>query len=150
MIVIEAGHKGDPAVARLLREGRVMMEALFPTDPAHYLRPEDLTRPDVHLFTARVRGDVVGTGALVVKPSYGEVKSLFVDESARGIGVADALLRQIEDQARALKLPLLRLETGNSLNSALRLYARHGFDFCDAFGDYEQIATSLFMEKRLD
>lgn len=150
MIVIEAGNHGDPAVANLMREGRAMMEALFPTDPAHYLRAEDLPRADVHLFTARVKGNLVGTGALAVKPGYGEVKSLFVDETARGIGVADALLRQIEDQARTLKLPLLRLETGNSLNSALRLYARHGYDFCEAFGDYEQNATSLFMEKPLE
>ena len=74
---------------------------------------------------------------------------MFVDENARGKGIADAILRQIEDQARELKLPMLKLETGNVLYAAQKLYKRHGFTDCGAFGDYSAAHSSIFMEKAL-
>ena len=74
---------------------------------------------------------------------------MFVSEAARGKGVGDALLRQIEDQAKIEFLRMLKLETGNVLHAAHRLYARHGFILCGPFGDYEKAASSIFMEKAL-
>lgn len=150
MIVIEPGDPNAPQVAALLQKSRDMMEALFPSEDNHYLSLEALASPQVRFFVARKAGRLVGTGALMQMPGYGEIKSMFVASHARGQGVADAMLRQLEDEARAMGLPMLRLETGNSLNSALRLYGRHGFQLCDAFGDYTENATSLFLEKPLD
>lgn len=149
MIIIEPATPLSDDVAALLRESQSLMESLFPSDENHYLSLEELAAPGVHFFVGRKAGQVVGTAALVEKPGYGEIKSMFVAETARGQGVADAMMRQLEDQARVLKLPMLRLETGNKLNSAARLYARHGFEICDPFGEYSANATSLFMEKPL-
>lgn len=149
MIIIEPSPPTSKDVAALLRESHALMETLFPSDENHYLTLDALAAPNVHLFAARMAGRVVGTGALVEEPGYGEIKSMFVAEPARGQGVADAMLRQLEDQARALDLPLLRLETGNKLNSAVRLYARHGFEMRGPFGDYDANSSSLFMEKAL-
>jgi len=64
-------------------------------------------------------------------------------------GAADALMRQLEDEARELKLPMLKLETGNVLHAAHKLYARHGFTECGVFGDYVTANSSIFMEKSL-
>ena len=61
-----------------------------------------------------------------------------------------ALLRQIEDEARARALHCLRLETGKGLDDAIRLYERHGFERRGIFGDYQPNETSVFMEKPLD
>lgn len=150
MIIVEPGNPTAPEVTALLQQSHEMMEALFPSDSNHYLSVEALMAPHIHFFTAREREQVLGTAALAVMAGYGEVKSMYVTEAARRRGVGDALLRQVEDQARALKLPLLRLETGNKLNAAARLYGRHGFEFCDAFGAYDASPSNLFMEKRLD
>jgi putative acetyltransferase len=92
---------------------------------------------------------VLGTGALAVKLGYGEIKSMFVDPNARGQGVADALLRALHDLARELELGDIKLETGNSLHAALRLYRRHGFTACGPFGDYIANDSSIFMTKTL-
>ena len=69
--------------------------------------------------------------------------------AARGQGVGAALLRAIEDEARALTLPTLRLETAETLEAAMRLYTRHGFTPRGIFGDYRPNQTSVFMEKPL-
>ncbi len=92
---------------------------------------------------------MLGCAALANKGDYGEMKSMFVSEDARGKGVADALIRQLEDYARELDLPMIRLETGDLLHAAHRLYERHGFVKCGPFGDYVANKTSVFMEKRL-
>lgn len=149
MITIETGDPHHPDVLALLEQSHAMMEALFPSDENHYLSAEELGHDDVHLFVARDGERLAGTAALAIKSGYGEIKSMFVREDARRHGVADALLRHLTDHARAQGLPVLRLETGNKLNAAVRLYARHGFHFCDPFGDYTASATSLFMEKDL-
>ena len=125
------------------------MQRLFPPEDNFYLSIDALCADDIRFFTARENGIVLGTGALAIKDGYGEIKSMFVSEGARGRGVGDALLRQIEDQAKTDFLRVLKLETGNVLYAAHRLYARHGYITCSAFGDYTTAASSIFMEKTL-
>lgn len=149
MIIVEKTDPHHPEAVALLKQSHALMQALFPPEDNFYLDVADLVAPHIHFFTAREGDTILGTGALAIKDSYGEVKSMFVAEPARGKGVADALLRQIEDQARKEGLPLLRLETGNVLHAAHRLYARHGFTECGPFGDYGAAKSSVFMEKRL-
>ena len=149
MIIVSVTDPHDPQATALLQQSHALMQALFPPEENFYLSIDDLVADDIHFYTARVGEKILGTGALRVCDGYGEIKSMFVDEAARGKGIADAILRQIEDQARDLDLPWLKLETGNILQAAQALYARHGFTPCGPFGDYPAIASSVFMEKRL-
>jgi len=149
VIVVEAGDPFHPAAKVLLEASHALMGELFPSEANHYLSLEALTADGVHFFTAR-RGDViVGVGALAERDGYGELKSMFVEEASRGQGIVDAILRQLEDQARTLELPMLRLETGSLLHAAHKVYARHGFKICGPFGDYKASEFSVFMEKSL-
>ncbi|WP_294608643.1 GNAT family N-acetyltransferase [uncultured Roseovarius sp.] len=149
MIIVAPTSPKDPEASALLRASHALMQSLFPPEDNFFLDIEELCTDDIRFFTARIDGHIVGTGALALKEGYGEVKSMFVDESARGKGVADAILRQIEDEARALDLPLLRLETGNVLYAAHRLYERHGYAVRGPFGDYPAAPSSIFMERTL-
>lgn len=149
MIIVERTDPHHPGAVALLRQSHALMAALFPPEDNFYLDIDDLCADDIRFFTAREGDEILGTGALAVKEGYGEIKSMFVAETARGKGVADVLMRQIEEQARKDALPLLKLETGNVLHAAHRLYARHGFTACGPFGDYPSAKSSLFMEKRL-
>ena len=79
---------------------------------------------------------------------------MYVQDSARTQGVADAILARIEAEIRGTGLSVLRLETGERQIAAMRLYARAGFQECPAFGAYasmapQSIASSVFFEKRL-
>lgn len=70
--------------------------------------------------------------------------------SARGSGVARALLERLEAEARVAGLSTLCLEAGTKQDDALRLYRRYGFTDCAAFGAYAEmpphkIVASIFL-----
>jgi putative acetyltransferase len=149
MIIVERTDPRHPQATALLKQSHKLMQDLFPPEDNFYLDVDQLVDPAIHFFAASIGTEICGTGALKISDGYGEVKSMFVAEDARGKGVADAILRQIEDQAREEGLPILKLETGNVLYAAHRLYRRHGFVACGVFGDYREAKSSIFMEKPL-
>lgn len=148
LIVAESDPR-DPAATALLQASHALMEELFPSESNNYLSIDALCAPNIAFFTVRRSGQTIGTGALKALDGYGEVKSMFTAPQARGSGAGAALLRAIEDRAREVGLPYLRLETGNTLHAAHRLYQRHGFAFRGPFGEYAEHPASLFMEKPL-
>jgi len=123
----------------LLEAHHALMQFLFSEESNNYLELEELQRPEIRFFGASLEGDVIGCGALAIKPGYGEIKSMHVAETARGKGVAGDILGRLISEAKREKLKLL----------AHRLYARHGFSFRGPFGDYPDLPESMFMEKRL-
>ena len=152
-VVVE---RGDPLSAEpLLLASHALMESLFPPEDNHFLSLDALRAPDIRFFVARGDGTgssgdrILGCGALAVREGYGELKSMFTDEAARGRGVASSILQTLEGEARALRLPWLRLETGDRLHAALAFYRGAGFAMRGPFGGYEANETSRFMEKRL-
>lgn len=150
MIIVAPTDPRDAQATALLKQSHSLMQSLFPAEDNHFLSIDALAAPHIHFFTAREGYTILGTGAVAQYDTYGEIKSMFTSPDARGRGVADALLRQIEDHARELSLPVLKLETGNLLHDAHRLYARHGFVTCEPFADYSQTPSSIYMEKPLD
>jgi putative acetyltransferase len=141
-------------VRRLIGELDLVLAAEYPPEQRHGLALEVLFQPHIRFFLARSNGAAIGCGGVALFDDFAEVKRMYVRETVRGRGVAQALLTRIETEARAAGIVVLRLETGDRQAAALRFYARAGFRPCAAFGDYtamrpEAVATSIFMEKRL-
>src|ERR1700740_86790 len=78
---------------------------------------EQLFDPNVRSFVARQDGLAVGCGGVAMVEDYAEVKRMYTRPAARGRGVAEALLRRIEDEARKLALCSERIE-GQSRSSS--------------------------------
>ena len=133
----------------LLGQSHALLASLYPPEDNHYLSVDELAQPHIDFWIAETERRPQGCIALARLDGYGEVKSMFVDPAARGQGVGAALMTALEARARASGLPVLRLETGDDLHAAHRLYARHGFTTCGPFGDYAEGPHSVFMEKRL-
>ncbi|WP_424941064.1 GNAT family N-acetyltransferase [Aliiroseovarius sp. S253] len=148
-IDVVPGDPRDPQATALLRQSHALMESLFPSEDNFFLDIDDLCVPEISFFVARDGDMVLGTAALADKGSFSEVKSMFVSPDARGKGVGEALLAQLEKEARARGFPHMKLETGDALHAAHRLYQRAGFALCDAFPPYEKADSSIFMEKAL-
>ncbi|MEM7596628.1 MAG: GNAT family N-acetyltransferase [Pseudomonadota bacterium] len=149
MLIVEEADPRAPGPRALLEASHALMQATFPPEENYFLDIDALCAPDVVFFAARDGDTTLGTGALALKDSYAEVKSMFTAPKARGTGVAAAILRALEDTARARNITMLKLETGDPLKSAVRLYDRAGFTRCAIFGDYAPNSSSVYMEKPL-
>ena len=71
---------------------------------------------------------VGGVGLRTVAEGVGEVRRLWVDPEWRGRGVGRDLMAGLEDAARDLGLPLLRLATGDRQPEAVSLYQTTGWE----------------------
>ncbi|WP_380054819.1 GNAT family N-acetyltransferase [Falsihalocynthiibacter sp. SS001] len=148
-VTIEKGDPRDPRALTLLTAHHALMQSLFPAESNHYLSAGALCAPEVTFLIAREGEAFLGCGALANKGVYGEIKSMFVADNARGKGVANKLLTSLIAAAQEASLPKLYLETGNTLHAAHKLYEKQGFDYCGPFGDYAADPLSLFMERAL-
>jgi len=68
-----------------------------------------------------------GGGVRRLAPDLAEIKRMYVAEHARGRGLARTLLIGLEDAARALGYPRVRLDTGPRQPHAERLYRAAGY-----------------------
>ncbi|SIO32034.1 GNAT family N-acetyltransferase [Vannielia litorea] len=148
-LIVTRGDPRHPDATDLLEQSQALMRRLFPPEDNFFLDIDALCGGDIRFFVAEEEGRILGVGALALREGYGEVKSMFTHEAARGRGIAAMLLSEIEREARREGYTLLRLETGNTLEAAHRVYAKAGFVLRGAFGDYPEAPSSLFMEKRL-
>ncbi len=144
-IHVQRGDPRSPDATALLEKSHALMQELFDPEDNHYLEIEALLTPDIHFFVAQVNGRIQGCAALADKGGYGEIKSMFVDLDARGTGLADHLMTALIADAAARGLRTVKLETGDLLKAAHRLYARHGFVECGPFGEYKASKSSVFM-----
>lgn len=78
----------------------------------------------------------------------GEMKRLYVHPSARGHGLARALILRLLEEARALGYGEMRLDTLPMMGEAQSLYAALGFSDIEPYYD-TPIAGTRFMAKRL-
>lgn len=149
-ITIQPGDPHDPQATALLEASHALMTKLFAADECHFLEIDQLCTPEIRFFVAREGDRTLGCAALANKGAYGEIKSMFVSPKARGKGVADLLMSRLDAEALEQGLSEMKLETGDTLDAAIRLYQRHGFTICEPFGDYELNNASVFMEKSLE
>jgi GNAT superfamily N-acetyltransferase len=106
-------------------------------------------RPPAGVFlVARREGRPVGCGGLKFHDdSPTEIKRMWVDPSARGIGLGRRLLDELEQRAAAHGDHLVRLDTNSTLTEAIAMYTASGYRRVDAFND-EAYADHWF-EKQL-
>lgn len=149
-IRIESADPREPESAGLIAALDALMTALYAPASNHLLPGDRLAEADIRFFLARANDRAVGCAALRVDAAgYGEVKRMYVDETARGHGLGRRLLERLEAEARAAGLTELRLETGARSGAAIALYRAAGFVDRGPFGDYWDDPASLYLEKRL-
>jgi DNA-binding MarR family transcriptional regulator/GNAT superfamily N-acetyltransferase len=119
-------------------------------DPAKSLAPtlDGFAPPDGTFLVMRLHGRPVGCGGFKrdgVDAAY--LKRMWVDRTARGLGLGRRLLSALEDRAHALGYRKLRLETEKSLTEAQQLYRSSGYVEVARFND--ELYAHHWFEKRL-
>jgi putative acetyltransferase len=153
-IAIERAAGPTEEVRRLLDELNEALAGPYTPEQRHALPLDQLFQQHVRFFLARLDGAAVACGGIALLDGYAEVKRMYSRPAVRGRGVASALLRRLEDEARGAGFAVLRLETGVYQHDAIRFYERTGFQQRGPFGPYAAMApraieTSLFYEKLL-
>lgn len=140
----------QPEVIALIADLDAYQLSLYPPESVYALDLPSLLQPHVRFAVARDdAGAAVGCAALVLTPEYGEIKRMYVQPTARGLGLARRLLDLLEGAAREQGCPQLTLESGPAQPEALGLYERQGFERCGPYGDYPEDPLSVFMRKPL-
>jgi putative acetyltransferase len=153
---IEVVHAPGPTdeVRALVTALEDELAALYSPEQRHGLKLDAIFQPHIRFFVARLDGEPMGCGGIAFFEGFAEVKRMYVRPKARGRGIADAIIAQIEAETRAKGLAVLKLEGGTQSYASHRFYARMGFRPCAPFEPYASmpagaIATSIFLEKTL-
>jgi ribosomal protein S18 acetylase RimI-like enzyme len=77
----------------------------------------------------------------------GEIKRMYVKPEGRGQGIAEQLLKSLEEYAVESGYRTLYLDTKDDLTTAIRFYRRHGYEPCERYNDNPQ--ATIFMRKCL-
>jgi putative acetyltransferase len=137
-----------PEIARFLEAHLAEMASVTPPGSMHALDLEALRAPEVTFWTMTEGEEMVATGAIkLLGDGHGEIKSMRVAPEHRRRGLASAMLVHLIAEGRRRGLSRLSLETGAFafFDPARRLYERHGFEYCEPFGDYRPDPNSSFM-----
>jgi GNAT superfamily N-acetyltransferase len=113
--------------------------------------PKLFDDPDGCFLVARLDGAPVGCAGICrcEGEETAELRRMYVAPQARRLGVARALMSELEENVRRRGYQTLRLETGPEQPEAIRLYEASGFAVIPNFGPYTTQRRSICMEKIL-
>lgn len=122
-----------------------------PLEPAYFEAPQGA------FFVGYLDGVPVATGAwrlrqdLVVDGSdrTAEIKRMYVVKTARGRGLARAMLVHLEETARDAGAEVMVLETGAAQPEAIALYESSGYQRTAPFGFYKDSPLVRCFARRL-
>ncbi|MEZ4795976.1 MAG: GNAT family N-acetyltransferase [Flavobacteriaceae bacterium] len=103
-----------------------------------------------HVVVAYKNEQAIGCGAIKpINDSAMEVKRMFVPESARGLGIATKVLKELEVWAKDLGYKKCILETGKKQVEAIALYKKCNYNIIPNYGQYQGVENSICFEKQL-
>jgi GNAT superfamily N-acetyltransferase len=118
------------------------------------LADKDLQADRSAFIMARVDGRPAGCVILYPQdenqPDIGEARQLYVRPEFRGLGLSYAVMRKLEETARANKYTLLRLVTGLKEPEAIHLFLKLGYSRIPRYTKYIDRPLSACFEKKLD
>lgn len=149
MITIRRSTPDDPAFRSLVAELDADLLNRYGAKQSEY---------DVHntvlagasVVIAMNQDSPVGCGCFkVVESGTVEIKRMYVQASARRLGVAQQVLGELEQWAKEKKYTKANLETANKQPEAVSLYRKCGYQHIDNYGSYIGDEESICMQKRL-
>ncbi len=138
-VVIEAVDPEDPDAQRCLRAYEAELDDRFDAGFAVDSVPlpaDELREPAGCFLVARREGEPIGCGGLKLhgdRPA--EIKRVWVDPDARGLGIAQRLVAALEARARDAQAPAVQLDTNRTLTEAIAMYRKLGYTEIEAFND---------------
>jgi DNA-binding MarR family transcriptional regulator/GNAT superfamily N-acetyltransferase len=141
-VLVQIDHidPAHPDAQHCLAEYFAELDRLFDAgfDPSRSISADlDEMRPPAGTFLiATSHGEAIGCGALKFHhDAPTELKRMWVDPRARGLGIGRRLLAELEQHATAGGSRTVRLETNKALTEAIAMYRAAGYREVEAFND---------------
>jgi putative acetyltransferase len=146
----------DPFAAesvRLIGELWQELSVLYPGIQEARFRPTDISGKRTAFIIAWLDGAAVGCGAFQPlgddETSIAEITRMYIQPSARGCGIARAILMKLAQLASNCGYDLVRLETGTKQPDAIHLSETDGYHRIDPYGRHAEDPMSVCFEKTL-
>jgi DNA-binding MarR family transcriptional regulator/GNAT superfamily N-acetyltransferase len=130
-----AAQDAQLCLMRYFAELNIRFETGFEAAPALAGALHDLAAPAGKFLVARLRGEPIGCGGLILYPDAPLIKRMWVAPAARGLGLGRRLLQELERLARETGARTIRLDTNRVLHEAIRLYRSAGYQEVPRFSD---------------
>jgi GNAT superfamily N-acetyltransferase len=155
--VIRAARFGDPDTQRLVAEVQAEYVERYGGPDETPLDEGVFDPPKGAFFLGHLDGVPVAMGGWRRREDVhpwgsreaAEVKRMYVASSGRRRGFARAILRRLEESARAAGADVMVLETGTAQPEAIALYTAMGYEQIDKFGYYAWSPQARCFGKRL-
>lgn len=134
MEIIKASAYYEERLSHLFKDYRAFYKKNDGLEVSREFIRERLLKHDSIIFISLIDKEPIGF--IQVYPTLssinvGEVwliNDLYIDEGARGLGVASKLLTKIIDEARSTDVGMIRISTELTNSPALKLYKKLGFE----------------------
>ena len=149
MIRIRQVNPAQADVVGLIKQLDEYQESMYPPESNHLDSLDELSKTNVNFLAAYDDSEICGIGAVKVMNDYGEIKRLYVPEKFRGKGIAEEIVKELENRLVKRSIFTARLETGVRQIEAIGLYKKLGYSIIAPFGNYTEDPWSVFMEKKI-
>lgn len=148
MLTISLENPRSYEAIELLHKSCAYIHHLYPEDSEHTFKLDILDSDRAAFVIARNRnGQAIGCGAFERMGLFQvELKHVFLDEKARGLGCGKSLVNYLEQLARQENISKIVLETGPKQPAAIGLYKSLGYKECDPYIT-EYLPHAIFMHK---
>lgn len=156
-LIREITAADDPAICQIIQqvgaEFGAIGQGFGPSDPEVLAMSQAfLPEPDACYFVAQVGNVLVGGGGIApLRNHLGicELKKLFILPQGRGFGIGNALMQKCLSFAESQAFEACYLDTIASMDTAIHLYIKYGFEYLPAPLDAESHSgCDVWMMKR--
>ena len=111
--------------------------------------PEKYKEPDGAFIIAKENNSIIGcVGIRKIGAQICEMKRLFVNDDYKGKGIGKKLVEEIIEEAKNKKYEKIRLDTIDTMDTALNIYCKNGFYKIEPYYNNPNEGT-VYLEKIL-
>jgi GNAT superfamily N-acetyltransferase len=149
-IIVGPAEVSIVVASGLLTELDAALLSRYPGEPINGIEPTEFQRAGGYFVLAHVYAELAGCGAFrPYAKSTVEIKRMFVRDAFRGKGVARAMLKALEGEAKARGFAQSILETAVRMPEAIALYRSCGYQVIEPYGHYVGSTRSVCMRNAL-
>jgi N-acetylglutamate synthase and related acetyltransferases len=152
-IEIRPSRFGAPLAQKMVAEAQEELTQRYGSGDENPIESVQFDPPEGAFLIAWADGEPVGCGGWRTISHFdensglaedvAEIKRMYVVPSARNSGVATALLRALEDSARASGMRRVVLETGLAQPEAIAFYTKMGYERIPNYGYYKDYPETV-------